>query len=42
MQTINVVFQVFAIVSMVPVSSGFEEWIHVFCNNIHLAKRETL
>ena len=27
MHTINIVFQVFAIVSMYPVSSGFEEWI---------------
>ena len=37
MYTINIVFQVFAIVSMYPVSSGFEEWIHLF-----VAKRENL
>ena len=30
MHTINKFFQVFAVVSMYPVSSGFEEWIHLF------------
>ena len=36
MHTINIV-----IVPMDPVSSGNEEWIHVFCA-IHLAKRGKL
>ena len=33
--------KVFAIVSMSPVISGFDEWIHHLCK-IHLAKREKL
>ena len=35
-------FQVFAIVSMYPVSSGFEEWIHLFVQDSFSQKRETL
>ena len=42
MHTINIVFQVFAIVSMYPVSSGFEEWIHLFVQDSFGQKRETL
>ena len=35
-------FLVFAIVSMYPVSSGFEEWIHLFVQDSFGQKRETL
>ena len=30
MHTINIVVSSFAIIHMYPVSSGFEEWIHLF------------
>ena len=43
MHTINFFFlQVFAIVSMYPVSSGFEEWIHLFVQDSFSQNRETL
>ena len=42
MHTINIVFSSFAIVSMYPVSSGFEKWIHLFVQNSFGHKRETL
>ena len=42
MHTINIVFSSFAIVSMYPVSSGFEEWIHLFAQDSFGQKRETL
>ena len=42
MHTINIFFQVFAIVSIYPVSSGFEEWIHLFVQDSFGQKRETL
>ena len=43
MHTINIVFsEVFAIVSMYPVSSRFEEWIHLFVQDLFGQKRETL
>ena len=35
-------FQVFAIVSIYPVSSEFEEWIHLFVQDSFGQKRETL
>ena len=35
-------FQVFAIVSMYPVSSEFEEWIHLFVQDSFSQNRETL
>ena len=40
--TMNIFFQVFAIVSMYPVSSGFEESIHLFVQDSFGQKRETL
>ena len=42
MHTINIVFLVFAIASMYPVFSGFEEWIHLFVQDSFGQKRETL
>ena len=42
MHTINIFFQVFAVVSMYPVSSGFEEWIHLFVQDSFSQNRETL
>ena len=42
MHTINIVCPVFAIVAMYPVSSGFEEWIHLFVQDSFGQKRETL
>ena len=42
MHTANIAFQVFATVSMYPVSSGFEEWIHIFVQDSFGQKRETL
>ena len=38
----HILFQDFAIVSMFPVSSGFEEWIHLFVQDSFGRKRETL
>ena len=35
-------FQVFAVVSMYPAPSGFEEWIHLFVQDSLGQKRETL
>ena len=34
--------QVFAVVSMYPVSSDFKEWIHLFVQDLFGQKRETL
>ena len=43
MHTINIVFsKAFAIVSMYSVSSGFEEWIHLFVQDSFGQKRGTL
>ena len=42
MHTINIVFSSFAIVSMYPVSSGCEEWIHLFVQELLGQKRATL
>ena len=42
MHTINIVFLVFAIVSMYPVFSGFEEWIHLFVQDSFGRMTETL
>ena len=42
MHTINIVYQFFAIVSIYPVSSGFEEWVHLFVQYSFGQKRETL
>ena len=42
MHTINIFLQVFAIVSMYPVSSWFEEWIHLFVQDSFSQNRETL
>ena len=38
----KVFFLVFAIVSMYPVFSGFEKWIHLFVQDSFGQKRETL
>ena len=38
MHTINIVL---SIVAMYPVSSGFEEWIHLFVQDSFGQKRET-
>ena len=40
MHTINIVFSV--TVSMYSVSSGFEEWVHLFVQDSFGQKRETL
>ena len=42
MHKINIFFQVFARVSMYPVASGFEEWIHPFVQDSFSQNRETL
>ena len=40
MHTINMVFSSFC--SMCPLSSGFEEWIHLYVQDSFGQKRETL
>ena len=42
MHTINIVFSSFCHIIIYPVSSGFEEWIHLFVQDSFGQKREIL